>query len=234
MVDVDGTQALGVYELASNLTVASSTAFTISQGATSLGNAYLNGANLIKNGVSYSLGMTGAAMNLTLTAAAGLMYKADAAKAADALSLNNKSNGAVLQADASAYSLTGTADSDIFCGRGGNDSISTGNGRDVAVYDTNDWGRDSIVSDGGSLTLLFSGLSATEITTVRSGADMIVSKAADSLQAITVENWNDSSHTIVYGETLSAFNVWLNAATPTAAQENAARNEVWQKTGLLA
>jgi hypothetical protein len=214
--------------------VGNGAAFAISQGATTLGSAYLNGANLIANGVSYRLATTGAAMNLTLTAAAGLMCKADAASGADALSLNNKSNGAVLQADASASSLTGTADSDIFCGSGGNDSISTGNGRDVAVYDGNDWGRDSIASDGGSLTLLFNGLNAAEITTVRSGADMIIGKAADASQTITVRNWNADSHSIVYGGTLSAFNAWLNAATPTAVQENAARNEVWQKTGLLA
>jgi len=57
---------------------------------------------------------------------------------------------------------------------------------------------------------------------------------SDASQSVTVQNWNADTHSIVYGGALSAFNTWLNAASPTSAQQNAARNEVWQRTGLLA
>jgi hypothetical protein len=207
-------QDMGVYELSSNITLANNTSFAISQGTSSLGSAVLNGTALAKDGVSYSVGTTGAAgqVNLTLTAIAGNMYKGD--------------NGA--------NSLGGTADCDIFYGGGGNDTIATGNGRDLLVYTTAAWGQDTVTSTGGTATLLFSGLNASDITTVKSGTSMIISRASDAAQKITVQNWNDSAHSIVYAGTLSAFNTWLNAASPTAAQATAARNEVWQKTGLLA
>jgi hypothetical protein len=214
-VVVNERQQIGVYELSSNLMLANGTAFTLMQGVNALGSPALNGAGLTRNGVSYALQTTGAAgqVNLTFTTAFGAWYKGTSA----------------------ANTLTGTAHSDIFYGGGGNDSISVGTGRDVLVYDTSNWGKDSIAaSGGGTLALLFNGLNAADITAVKSGTNMIVSKKSDVAQTITVQNWNEDAHSLVYGGTLSAFNTWLNAASPTSAQQDAARNEVWQKTGLLA
>jgi autotransporter passenger strand-loop-strand repeat protein len=211
-VVVNGWQAIGAYELSSNLMMASNTAFTISQGATALGTATLNGTGLSVNGVNYALRTTGAQVNLTLTAISGNMYKAGGSG-----------------------TLTGTENCDIFYGGGGtNNTINVGNGRDVVVYDAQAWGQDTVISTGGTTTLLFSGLSAADITAVRSGTSMEISRTGDASQRITVHNWNDNTHEIVYGDTLSAFNAWLNAAAPTTAQQNAARNEVWQQVGLLA
>ena len=141
------------------------------------------------------------------------------------------------------YRLKGTADSDnligtdyddIFYGGAGNDYVYAKEGRDVVVYDSKSWGNDRIKTAGGTTTILFNGLSSSDVDVEILGSEAIISRKSDSSQNIVVEGWNASTHNIVYGGTLSAFNAYVNAASPTQAQQDAARTEVWKKTGLLA
>ena len=106
------------------------------------------------------------------------------------------------------------------------------NGHDVAVYDAVKWGSDTIAATEGHMTLLFAGLTSSDITAVRSGNDPLITKKADSGQNIVVEGWNDATHKVVYCDTLTEFTKYLNAVSPTSAETKAARNEVWQKAGL--
>ncbi|MBQ9406099.1 MAG: hypothetical protein IJU37_05080, partial [Desulfovibrio sp.] len=133
---------------------------------------------------------------------------------------------------AKADTLTGTVNSDIFYGGKGSDSITGKNGRDVAVYDTTAWGKDSIAKTNGTMTLLFNGLKASDIVQKLSGTTMTISKKSDGNQKITVQGWSDSTHNIVYASGMTAFNAYIKAASPTATQTTAARNEVFKKAGL--
>ncbi|MBO4793012.1 MAG: AIDA repeat-containing protein, partial [Deltaproteobacteria bacterium] len=206
-------QQIGTYKLSSKLNVADNTVFSIKLGSTSLGTAKLNGAALTKNGVTYKLTDDAAGtVSLTLSMKAGNMLKG--------------STGA--------DTLTGTASSDIFYGGKGNDTITGTNGRDVAVYAKAAWGQDTIQATNGTMTLLFGGLSASDITQAKNGTNLVLTRKSDTSQKITVQGWNDSTHKIVYVDTLTEFNKYLNAASPTTAQTTAARNEVWQKAGLAA
>lgn len=128
--------------------------------------------------------------------------------------------------------LKGTTNSDIFYGGKGNDTITGKNGRDVAVYDKTAWGKDVINKTNGTMTLLFKDLKASDIIQKTSGKNMIITRKGDSKQSITVQNWSDSTHNIVFGSGMTAFNKYLKATSPTKAQTTAARNEVWKKAGL--
>jgi hypothetical protein len=55
----------------------------------------------------------------------------------------------------------------------------------------------------------------------------------DRLRA-EAEKKGSSTHSVVFGGTMSAVTVWAKAATPTAAQIRAARAEVRKKAGLAA
>lgn len=209
-VSATALQQMGTYELSSNLALAKNTAFSMRVNGANLGTLQLNGAALDRNGVRYTLKTTGRQVNLTLTALQGVLRK-----------------GA-----AGADRLVGTARGDIFYGGAGNDTIRGGGGRDVAVYDTRSWGRDTIAQTNGTMTLLFSGLTARDIVQTRKGTNMILTRTSRPSQRITITNWNDATHNIVFGGKLSAFSKYL--AAPTAAQQTRARTEVWKKTGLLA
>jgi len=142
--------------------------------------------------------------------------------------------GKILAGTAKKDALEGTADSDIFYGSKGNDTITGINGRDVAVYNKTNWGKDTIKATNGTMTLLFAGIKASDITQVKSGTSLVITRNSDTSQKVTVQGWNAATHNIVYANTLTEFNKYVKAASPTMAQTTAARNEVWQKAGLAA
>ena len=128
----------------------------------------------------------------------------------------------------------GTEACDIFSGTAGNDVIHGNGGRDVAVYDASNWGNDLISQNAdGTMTILFNGVKASQVTTELVGDTMTIARKGSS-DSITVEGWNSETHNIVYGGGLKNFDKYMKAASPTEAQETSAQNEVWKKAGVLA
>ncbi|MCR5258832.1 MAG: AIDA repeat-containing protein, partial [Desulfovibrio sp.] len=209
-VTVAKRQEVGAYELSKNLVQSSGTAYAIKLGSTTLGTAKIGGGAISKNGMYYRIYSSGDLVTLKTAAKAGSM----------------------LHGGSGNDTLAGTADSDVFWGGAGNDTINGDNGRDVAVYGTGAWGKDVINATDGTMTLLFKDLKASQITSSLSGTTMTFTRAADSAQTVTVSGWSSATHNVVFASNMTAFNTWANAASPTAAQANAARTQVWQKAGL--
>ncbi len=61
---------------------------------------------------------------------------------------------------------------------------------------------------------------------------MVITKKSDSKQSVTIQNWSNDIHNIIFGDGMTAFNEYLKTTSPTKAQTTAARNEVWKKAGL--
>ena len=209
-INVKMAQNIGTYELSKNISQAKGTGYTINLGTTKLGVAKLNSTSLTKNGVIYSVKTFGTQTNLTLAIKAGKMLKGTTGK----------------------DKLTGNTHSDIFYGGKGNDTITGKNGRDVAVYDTNAWGKDTIAKTSGTMTLLFKDLKASDIKKSLSGSTMTITKKSDSKQKITVKGWSNDTHNIVFGSGMKAFDKFITVTSPTTAQTTAARNETFKKAGL--
>ena len=178
--------------------------------SSTLGASRVNSTALSKNGVKYTLKIASQKLTLTLSAVAGGMFKGTTA----------------------ANTQKGTANCDIFYGREGNDKIYGNNGRDVAVYDTKNWGKDTIYKTNGTMTILFNGIKNTQVTSSLNGTTMTITRKGVSNQSITIQGWNAATHNIVFGGTLSHFNKYVAAAKPTTAQTNNARNEVFKKASL--
>ncbi len=209
IINVAKNQDIGTYKLSKNIDntklVTQIYLNDAYQGAT-----ITNVSKFNKNGVTYSVTYNNGSTNLKLTAYGDKIYKG------------------TTKAD----KLTGTTNSDIFYGGKGNDTITGKNGRDVAVYDKTTWGKDVIAKTSGIMTLLFKDLKESDIVQKTSGKNMIITRKGDSKQQITVNNWNDSTHNIVFGSGMTKFETYLSAASPTKSQTTAARNEVWKKAGL--
>ncbi len=139
--------------------------------------------------------------------------------------------GKIKIGDAKANNLSGTSLSDIFYGGKGSDTIKGVNGRDVAVYDRHNWGKDTIAATKGTMTLVLAGITKSQVTRSLSGDTMTITRKGTS-QQITVRGWSADTHKIVYNAKLPDFTAYVKAASPTAEQKQAARNEVWQKAGL--
>ncbi len=201
-------QQMGAYKLSSKLNVAAGKKFAIYQGTAKLGTATLGTAKKL-NGVSYTVSQASNVVSLKLAVAAGKMLKGTTG----------------------ADTLTGTAHSDIFWGGKGNDIITGSNGRDVAVYDSTAWGKDTIKATSGTMTIVLAGIAKSKVTETTSGTTKTFTLTGTS-QKITVQGWNAATHKILYNQTLSSFNTYVKAASPTTAQTTKARSEVWQKAGL--
>ena len=210
-VNVKKGQGAGVYELSKNITQAKNTAYTVNLAGAKQGVAKLNGLGLIKGNAIYAVN-TGSANSINLTVAA----------------TTAKPNKGTAKAD----KLKGTVKWDVFYGGKGNDTITGGGGRDVAVYDTTAWGKDVIAKTGGTMTLLFNGLKSADIKKSLSGNTMTITRKSNTNQKITVQGWSNATHNIVFASGMTAFNKYLKAASPTAAQATAARNEAFKKAGL--
>ncbi len=207
-------QKTGTYKLSSRFKIAANKAFTIRTGSimeggdTKVATVKLGAAPVIKNGLSYAITSRKNVVSLKLAVAPGKM----------------------LIGKATAEKLTGTTDSDIFYGGKGNDKIYGKNGRDVAVYDKNNWGKDTIYKTSGNMTLVLAGVKESAVKTKyneKSGTMTIWKKKAAS-QKITVKGWGTDTHRIVYGAKLTAFNKYLKAAAPTEKQKTAAQNELYK------
>ena len=203
-------QAIGTYELSSNIIQDTGTAYTVNLGTNKLGALKLGSGSLTKNGVTYKLKNSDAQINLTIAIKPGKMLKGTTGK----------------------DKLSGNAHSDIFYGGKGNDTITGKNGRDVAVYDKTAWGKDTIAKTSGTMTLLFKDLTSKDIKKSLSGTTMTIIKANDAKQKITVKGWSDDTHYIVFGSKMTAFDKYIKATSPTTAQTTAARNEAFKKAGL--
>ncbi|MCR5260139.1 MAG: hypothetical protein K6E40_18600 [Desulfovibrio sp.] len=138
----------------------------------------------------------------------------------------------MLKGTAAGGDVHATANSDIFANGTGSETFRNGNGRDCAVYGKEKWGKDRITKTAGTLALVFKNLKASDITSSLSGSTMTIVKKADAKQKIVVDGWDSGRHSLFFGGTMKSFDAWVKAASPTAAQTNAARNEVWKKAGL--
>ena len=201
-VNVKDGQGVGVYELSKNIAQAKNTVYTINLAGKKQGTAKLNGLGLIKDAAIYAVNSVSNKINLTV-AKTGKTGK-----------------------------LTGTANWDVFYGSVGNDTITGNNGRDVAVYDAKAWGKDTIKATKGTLTLLFKDLTSKDIKKSLSNDTMTITKKSDSKQKITVKNWSDDTHSIVFGSKMTAFDKYIKAASPSTTLTNNARNEAFKKAGL--
>ena len=205
-------QQMGAYKLSSKLTLAAGKTMDIYRGTTKLGTATLGKTTKLK-GVNYALTQASNAATLKLSVAEGkFLVKTGKLK------------------------LAGAADSDIFYGGPGNNTITGVDGRDVAVYRAADtWGQDTIAKTNGTMTLVLQGIKKSAVTTSLSGTTMTITRNSDAAQKITVNGWSADTHRIVYNATateMKAFTTYVNAASPTDAQKQAAQNAVWQKAGL--
>ena len=208
-VNVKKNQGVGTYELSKNFVQAKNTNYTINLAGKKQGIAKLNGLGLIKNTAIYTVNSKSNAITLTVA-----------------------KTGSTLKGTAKADKLTGTTNWDVFYGGKGNDTITGKNGRDVAVYDKTSWGKDTIAKTSGTMTLLFKDLTSKDIKKSLSSSTMTITKKNDSRQTITVKNWSDSTHSIVFGSKMTAFDKFIKAASPTTAQTTAAKNEAFKKAGL--
>ena len=82
------------------------------------------------------------------------------------------------------------------------------------------------------MTLLFKDLKSSDIKKSLSGSTMTITRKSDSKQKITVKGWSDSTHSIVFGSGMKAFDKFIKLTSPTNAQTTAARNEAFKKAGL--
>ncbi|MBQ7609053.1 MAG: AIDA repeat-containing protein, partial [Desulfovibrionaceae bacterium] len=209
-VNVKKSQGVGTYELSKNIAQQKNTAYTVKLAGKKQGTAKLDGLGLIKGTVIYTID-TGSANTVNFTVA---------------------KTGKMLKGTTKAEKLTGTANWDVFYGGKGNDTITGKNGHDVAVYDKTAWGKDVIAKTSGAMTLLFKDLKADNIIQKTSGSTLTITKKSDAKQKITVKGWSDETHNVVFASSMTAFNKFLKAASPTTAQTTAARNEAFKKAGL--
>lgn len=208
-IKVAALQGAGTYELANNLKRAGAGVLYVNgkrAAALKIGSAVKYG------GATYRLSQSGWKLNLAVSLDKGTLYKGTAK--------NDR--------------LVGGSASDIYYGGKGSDIYFLNGGKDTVVFDKTAWGKDTVAATTGTVTILFAGLKSADIITTKKGADMVITRKGVSGQSVTVRNWNDSTHKIVYGGTLYAFSKFAAAASPMAAQKTAAAAEVWKKCGLLA
>lgn len=207
-INISGQQKLGTYTLSKNVYAKF---LSISVDSQSQGHVFTDGTALSINGVTYktTYNKKSKTLNLKLSAYGNKIYIGTA---------NNDK-------------LTGTINSDIFYGSAGNDTISGKNGRDVALYNTTKWGQDVIAKTDGTMTLLFNGLKESDITTKKSGTNLVITKKSDSKQKITVKNYSENTHNIIFTTNkLNAFSSYM--ATPGTDLMKSARSQVWSAAKL--
>lgn len=212
-VVVGAAQKTGSYAL--GLRAGNGTLFNIRSSGVTLTKVRVGGAAVVKNGVAYRLLSAGGYAKLSLSVSGGRIISSRA-----------------ITRSATPVVLKGTSDSDVFQTRAADEIIDGKNGRDVAVYGNGVWGKDVINATSGTMTLVFAGVKASDLAINKSGEDIIITRKDAPEQSVTVRKWNDVTHKVVYGGTLSQFSKY--AATGDASLKTAAVNEVWKKAGLLA
>ena len=211
-VSVAKAQTPGRYALVSGLEQDSDAFWSVSAGGSAV-QARLDGTATSAGGMDWSLQASGAEVFMDASVRKGWMKRGNG--------LNN--------------ALAGDADGDVFWGGdGGNDVISENGGWDCAVYGTEHWGRYRIAETDGTMCIVFSGLSKSEIASSLRNGVMTFAKKADRMQRITVSGWSSETHSAVFASGMSAFGAWTSAASPILAQAKDARAEVWRAAGLAA
>lgn len=211
-ISVNGLQIMDHYQLCDGLNFKKNASVAVKMNGKSIGSVKVGGT-LRKNGVSYKLTQTdGGQYHLNMTAVAGVMRKGTAKN----------------------ETLTGGANCDIFYAGAGNDTIKGVNGHDVVFYDAKKWGKDTIAATNGSMTIYMAGLDAGFLTTTKKGKDLVITRKGIASDSITIKNYNENTHNIIYGGTVGEYSKYLNSAKPTAAVQTAARDALWKQTGLLA
>ena len=123
-----------------------------------------------------------------------------------------------------------------------NDVIYGSGGRDVAFYDTKNWGMDTIAATTGTMAVVFgNGIASGNVKQTYDSAAKTMTLTRQTLagvaaqgQSIVISGWSDETHSIVFGGSMAKVSAWTAAASPTAAVQDAARKEIWTKAGLLA
>ncbi len=82
------------------------------------------------------------------------------------------------------------------------------------------------------MTLVFSDLTESDVTSRFSGTVMTFSKASDAGQKVMVSGWVAEKHSVVFASGMSSFATCASVASPTLAQAKATRAEVWKATDL--
>ena len=223
-ITVKKNQRIGTYMLSDNLVQKKNKTYTINLGTKKLGIARLNGTSLTKNGVVYSIKQSNNHIMVQLSLKKGKVR----------LATNNETvarNHRKALTGTQSTTLTGNKNRDIYyCGTG-NDLINGLAGLDVAVYDKNNWGQDTIASTDGTMTIMFAGVKKTDLVFNHKGRDLVVTRKHTN-QNITVKEWHTDTHNIVYESQLSALHNYLKSSTPSNSQLTAARNEIFKKAGL--
>ena len=209
-VNVNSNQALGTYKLAKNISNPKAIV-SIDSDSSHLGYASVNGSGLNINGVTYKVSYN------SKTAETKISLKAYG----DKIYIGAKD--AKLQA--------GTNNSDIFFGSSENDTITGKNGRDVAIYDKSEWGKDVISKTSGTMTLLFKDIASSDITKKISGSDLIINKKSSPNEQITIKGYSADTHNLIFtNSSLNNFSSYV--ATPSTDLIKAVKNEIWKAAKL--
>ena len=213
-VVVSKIEQAGTYKLAKNLNSLNSTQYSVylrsdKNKQTILGTNSIN-SRLVNNGVAYTLSEN----NNNLTLKIALRY------------------GSMLKGTNGNNNLTGTRNCDIFYGGQGNDTINGIRGRDVAIYDSTNWGKDTINKTSGTMTILFNNIDLHNILFKESNNNVTLTNRRDRSQTITIRGWDHQTHNIMYTRGINAFSSYLRQTNPSSSTIANVRKSVWHKAGL--
>lgn len=90
-------------------------------------------------------------------------------------------------AGSGADTITGTAGANVLSGGRGNDTVKGGGGNDSYLFSRGD-GADTLSDSGGSDTLALDGVTSTQLSFSRSGADLIMTVSGGG-GSIRIKNW---------------------------------------------
>jgi autotransporter passenger strand-loop-strand repeat protein len=210
-------QRFGTYKLAEKYSFQQKD-IAIKLGSKALTSVTLGGPAKKKDGMAYSVAEKGGVTTLNVSIVTGGIFKGTA-----------KDN-----------QLAGTNNCDAFFGGKGDDTIKGVNGRDVAIYNATNWGKDTIAKTSGTMTVLMVGVKESQVKKSLSKKGVMtitrLGKGGKALagQKISVAGWNAETHNILYRtETqVAAFTKYLKAANPTETQTQKAAASVFKQAGL--
>ncbi|MBQ7586390.1 MAG: AIDA repeat-containing protein, partial [Desulfovibrionaceae bacterium] len=171
-------QNLGSYKLSNHLIPAKNQNFTIYLNNKKLGAAKINDKALEKRGFSLKLSLNKNLIKFSVKLQAGQ----------------------ILKPQASNFNLKGSQASDIFYTDKNNNTITGVDGRDVVIYNSFNWGKDIIKKTNGTINIVFCGLASSKIRTKKEGSNLVVSTTQNKNSKITISNWNDQTHKLVYAK----------------------------------
>ena len=225
-ISMNSLQQWGEYKFAKNVTLANGSKITLKIGSKSASVSYYAANKNVKYYKAYGTNYAVHGGNSG--------YVTVSAKNAGGNTYNHVSKKTTKSSDGF-YHYNASTGSDVVYAAGNtkfNDKIYLKDGRDVVVYDKTKWGKDNIQKTNGTCTVLFKDLSSKNVTQKLSGSKMVITKNSDKNQSVTIEGWSKDTHKIVFGSSMTAFDKYLKAASPTAAVTKNAYNEAFKKAGL--